>query len=136
MGTALKGFHHVKLPVSDVERSRRWYERTLGLSTHIEFVEEGELMGVAMVDADDTLSVAIRRDPIRAAALAGFDPVALCVPTAEALKDWLQRLDDRGESHGGVVVGHVGRVIVGLCDPDGIEIRLYLPAEAVAGSQR
>ena len=28
-----------------------------------------------------------------------------------------------------VVTGHVGSVIVGLHDPDGIEIRLYQPAE-------
>jgi catechol 2,3-dioxygenase-like lactoylglutathione lyase family enzyme len=128
MNTALNGFHHVKLPVSDVERSRAWYTQVLDLRTEIEFVEDGELMGVALLDADNTLDLAIRRDPERAAALAGFDPVALCVPTEEALKAWLQRFDDLGESHGGVVTGHVGRVIVGLHDPDGIEIRLYLPA--------
>jgi hypothetical protein len=28
-----------------------------------------------------------------------------------------------------IVAGHVGSVIVGLNDPDGIEIRLYQPAE-------
>ena len=50
--------------------------------------------------------------------------MALCVPTGDALQAWKQRLDDLGEPHGGVVTGHVGSVIVGLHDPDGIEIRL------------
>jgi hypothetical protein len=39
---------------------------------------------------------------------------------------WRQRLDALGESHGGIVTGHGGgSVLVGLHDPDGIEIRLY-----------
>jgi len=66
--------------------------------------------------------------PERAAAMAGFDPLALCVPTAQALKAWQQRLDDLGEPHGGIVTGHAGSVLVGLRDPDGIEIRLYQPS--------
>jgi len=47
---ALRGFHHVKLPVTDVERTRDWYERVLGFGLEIEFVEDGVLMGVAMSD--------------------------------------------------------------------------------------
>ncbi|MGH3982378.1 MAG: hypothetical protein ACRDST_06755 [Pseudonocardiaceae bacterium] len=35
------------------------------------------------------------------------------------------RLDGLGEPHGGIVTGHAGWVLVGLHDPDGIEIRLY-----------
>lgn len=31
MDTAINGFHHVKLPVADLARSRDWYARVLGL---------------------------------------------------------------------------------------------------------
>ena len=31
------GIHHVKLPVSDLARSREWYERVLGLTVEREF---------------------------------------------------------------------------------------------------
>lgn len=31
--------HHVKLPVSDLARSRRWYETVLGLRVVKEFVD-------------------------------------------------------------------------------------------------
>ncbi|WP_030511336.1 VOC family protein [Microbispora rosea] len=129
MAATLNGFHHVKLPVTDVERSRDWYERVLGLRVFIEFVEDGTLMGVALRDASDVVDVALRKDPVRAAAMAGFDPMALCVPTLRDLKAWQQRLDDLNEPHGGIVTGHVGQVLVGLHDPDGIEIRFYHPAQ-------
>ncbi|GII30251.1 VOC family protein [Planotetraspora mira] len=134
MDLALSGFHHVKLPVTDVVRSRDWYERVLGLQTHMEFVEDGTLMGIAMRDAKCTLDLAVRHDPLRAAALAGFDPVALRVPGTRDLDTWKRRLDDLAEPHGGIVTGHAGHVLIGLHDPDGIEIRLYAPADGPGGS--
>jgi catechol-2,3-dioxygenase len=82
---------------------------------------------VALADPGETVALALRHDPERAAGIAGFDPVALCVPAPDALQAWQQRLDDLGEPHGGTVAGHTGSVIVGLHDPDGIEIRLYQP---------
>ena len=120
MDTAINGFHHVKLPVADLARSRDWYARVLGLQTRIEFTENGVLMGVAMRDPGGTIGLALRHDPARAA----------------ALDAWLQRLEDLGEPHGGIITGHAGRVLVGLHDPDGIEVRLYLPAETAQGADR
>ena len=123
--SALAGFHHVKLPVSNVERSRAWYQRVLDLVPHIDFVEDGVLMGVAMSSPDGSLELALRQDSVRAKALAGFDPFALAVPTHSDLQQWRDRLDRLGELHGGIVVGHIGWVIAGVHDPDGIEVRLY-----------
>ena len=121
----LSGFHHVKLPVSDVDRSRQWYQRTLGLTTDIEFIEDGVLQGVALAGSGSS-SIALRHDPVRAAALSGFDTLALAVPSRDEIPRWQARLDELGEPHGGVVTGHRGgSVLVGLHDPDGIEIRLY-----------
>lgn len=122
----LSGFHHVKLPVSDLSRSRDWYTSVLALTAEIEFVEDGVLRGVALAGPTGDLRLALRLDPVRAAALAGFDPVALLVPKREDVESWRDRLDDLGQPHGGVVTGHEGgSVLVGLHDPDGIEIRLY-----------
>ncbi len=134
MDGELSGFHHVKLPAADVERSRDWYGRVLNLQAYLEFVEDGVLMGVAMRDANGTAQLAVRHDPARAAALAGFDPIALCVPTRAGLEAWQRRLEELGEPHGGIVSGHVGWALVGLHDPDGIEIRLYTPNDTDSGS--
>jgi catechol 2,3-dioxygenase-like lactoylglutathione lyase family enzyme len=123
---ALQGFHHVKLPVSDLAVSREWYERVLGLTVTVEFVEDGTVRGVAVSDPGRTVGLALRVEPERAASLSGFDPVALGVPTGADVAAWGRRLDELGVPHGGIVSGHFGAsLLVGLHDPDGIEIRLY-----------
>jgi catechol 2,3-dioxygenase-like lactoylglutathione lyase family enzyme len=122
----LSGFHHVKLPVADLDRSRRWYTSVLGLSVDVEFTEDGVVRGLALSDPGSTFGLALRHDPARATAVAGFDLVALAVPTRDGVEAWRRRLDELGQPHGGVVTGHRGgSVLVGLHDPDGIEIRLY-----------
>ena len=122
----LSGFHHVKLPVSAVAHSRDWYTRVLGFTTDIEFVEDGVLMGVALAHEGMPAGIALRHDPERAEALSGFDALALLVPTRHEVHAWKARLGDAGVPHGGIVTGHRGgAVLVGLRDPDDIEIRLY-----------
>jgi catechol 2,3-dioxygenase-like lactoylglutathione lyase family enzyme len=121
----VSGIHHIKLPVSDVARSRDWYQRVLGFQTEIEFVEEGDVKGVAIRRDGCQPQIALRHDPDRARALSGFDAVALLVPTRDEIQRWSAALEDLGEAHE-VVQGHRGgAVITGLRDPDGIEIRLY-----------
>ena len=75
--------------------------------------------------------VVLRPEPGNAATLArardaGFDAVALLVASRDEVHRWRTQLDDLGEPHGGLVTGHLGgSILVGLHDPDGIEIRLY-----------
>ena len=92
-------------------------------------------MGVALRDPEGSVCLAARHDPTRAAALAGFDPITLAVEDRGDLETW-QRLDDLGERHGGIVAGREGWALVGLHDPDGIEIRLYTLESHYAGSSR
>jgi catechol 2,3-dioxygenase-like lactoylglutathione lyase family enzyme len=122
----IAGIHHVKLPVGDVARSRAWYERVLGFEVAIEFVEDGEVRGVALRREGCSPQLALRHDPARAKALSGFDALALLVPSRADVEAWKTALDEAGEPHGGLVTGHGGgKVLVGLHDPDGTEIRLY-----------
>jgi catechol-2,3-dioxygenase len=126
----------VKLPVTDVCRSRDWYGRVLGFQTEIEFVEEGVLMGVAMRDAANSLHLAFRSAPERASALAGFDPIAVAVADRSELEAWARHLDELNQPNGGIVAGHIGWVIVGLTDPDGVEVRLYTLEDMAKGVNR
>jgi catechol 2,3-dioxygenase-like lactoylglutathione lyase family enzyme len=97
----ISGFHHVKLPVADVSRSRDWYGRVLGFQVALEFVEDGVVMGLALRDPSGTVRLAVRHDPVRAAALSGFDPIALAVPARADVQAWRAHLDDLGEPTAG-----------------------------------
>lgn len=121
---AVCGVHHVKLPVRDPAVSRDFYCRVLGFEEEISFHEGGVLMGVALRDPRSGVRFAVRREPDRAGALRGFDPVALAVSTRSELEAWVAHLDEQGVEHGPITNGHIGWV-VGLDDPDGIEVRLY-----------
>ena len=122
---ALAGVHHLKLPVSDLERSRSWYESRLGYELAREFVEGGTLMGVALSHPNGGPGLALRLDPDRAAAAAGFDYFAIGVPDKDALEDLAARLTALGEHHAGVHVASTGWILPLLHDPDGHEVRFY-----------
>ena len=69
----LDGIHHVKLPVRDLARSRAWYESRLGYRAAVEFAEQGTLTGIVMRHPNGGPQFALRLDPARAEAAAGFD---------------------------------------------------------------
>jgi catechol 2,3-dioxygenase-like lactoylglutathione lyase family enzyme len=121
---AVSGLHHVKLPVSDVERSSRWYDRAFGFTRVWELREDGELSGAALRHPGSGLELALRRDPVRAAALAGFDTLCLAVGTRSDLDAVLDRLDERGVDHGSPFPGRGGDA-VDVPDPDGHLVRLH-----------
>jgi catechol 2,3-dioxygenase-like lactoylglutathione lyase family enzyme len=120
----VSGLHHVKLPVTDVERSREWYRRAFDFTCEVEFHEEERLCGVGLRHPASELRLALRRDAHRAAALAGFDTVCLAVGTRVDLDELLARLYTRGVDHGQPVVGHRGTA-VDVPDPDGHLVRLH-----------
>jgi catechol 2,3-dioxygenase-like lactoylglutathione lyase family enzyme len=135
----LAGVHHLKLPVSDLQRSRAWYESRLGYRMDVEFVEQGTLMGVGMSHPAGGPDLGLRLDPDRAAAAAGFDYFAIGVPDRPAIEELAARLTELGEEHAGVHPASLGWILPLLHDPDGHEVRFYTvqhhterPADGVA----
>lgn len=124
----LAGIHHVKLPVSDLERSIAWYRRTLGYEVLIEFVEKGERMGVAMQHPAGGPQLALRLDPERARAAAGFDYFSIGVPDKATLEELAALLSALGESHAGVHFATIGWILPELHDPDGHDVKFYTVA--------
>jgi catechol 2,3-dioxygenase-like lactoylglutathione lyase family enzyme len=121
----LAGVHHLKLPVSDLARSRAWYESRLGYALQVEFVEQGTLMGIGLAHPNGGPDLALRLDPERAAKAAGFDYFAIGVRDQAAIEALAARLTALGEEHAGVHQATAGWILPLLHDPDGHEVRFY-----------
>ena len=121
----LDGIHHLKLPVTDLDRSLAWYEDRLGYVVMKEFVEQDVRMGVAMTHPNGGPDLALRVDPARAVAAAGFDYFAIGVPGRDAIEALAARFTTSGDAHAGVMRTPVGWVLPGVHDPDGHEVRFY-----------
>jgi catechol 2,3-dioxygenase-like lactoylglutathione lyase family enzyme len=127
MRPLIRGIHHVKIPVTSLQRSREFYESILDLSVLIEFRDDdGVVRGVAYGPVGG-VSYALREDPERAAALAGYDPVAFTVDDDSAIDAWITHLNGLGIENSGRVQGAMGSVL-GFADPDGISVVLYANA--------
>jgi catechol 2,3-dioxygenase-like lactoylglutathione lyase family enzyme len=122
---ALAGIHHLKLPVTDLARSRDWYCSRLGYRVQLEFVEQGKLMGYGLSHPNGGPGLGLRLNPERARAAAGFDYFAIGVPDKETIDQLAARLTALGEQHAGVHWASIGWILPELHDPDGHEVRFY-----------
>lgn len=134
MNAVLTGVHHLKIWVSDLERSRSWYEKVLGLEHHTSFQDEdGVIRGMSFTVPGAAFQIALRENPDLARALFDADPFALQV-TLEGLDAWAARLDGLGVPHSPIIKASSGHAM-GFVDPDGVQIRLYAPDEQVHAAQ-
>jgi len=113
------GFHHVRLPVTDVFRSRDWYIETLGFRPMLVEETADGVLGVALRHGCGAV-IGLHQDAVRARALSGFSAIALGV---DDLRPWveflgtLNLLQEPSDSH-------LGRSLR-IEDPDGIVIELH-----------
>lgn len=120
------GIFAVKIPVTDLARSRRWYEEVFGLKVALEFPDDdGVVRGVSFdIPGVPGTMIALRENPEVARGIAGFDPVIYAVTDRAAVEAWAERLDELEIPHSPVIDATLGWLLV-LHDPDGIEIHLY-----------
>jgi catechol 2,3-dioxygenase-like lactoylglutathione lyase family enzyme len=119
------GIHHVKLPVSDLARSREWYERVLGYTVEREFPDDdGVVRGVGGRLPGAGVPVALRQNAQAAAGNAGFDPVSFAIADRVAAEEWTAHFDALGVRHSGIR-GATRGWVVDVYDPDGLTVRLY-----------
>lgn len=121
----------VKIPVSDVALSRRWYAEVFDLVEVIEWPEaDGVVRGVALTGLGDLL-LALRQDPPLALASADFGFLNVKVPTEADLPGCAVHLDRLGIAHTEVIDGATGRLI-GFHDPDRHQLSFYAEDPAFA----
>jgi catechol 2,3-dioxygenase-like lactoylglutathione lyase family enzyme len=119
------GVHHVKVPVSDLVRSRAWYERVFDLEPLMEFRDDddGVVRGVSYRSKGD-LSLALRENGEAARGAAGFDFFAITLQGRPDIESWARRLDELGVAHSDIIEATIGFLLT-FEDPDGIELRFY-----------
>ncbi|MTV27691.1 VOC family protein [Nitriliruptoraceae bacterium ZYF776] len=122
----MRGIFNVKIPVSDLPRSRDWYERVLGFEVELEFPDEsGVVRGVAgHLPGVEGTYVSLRENPTSAAGLSGADVLGLSIADRSAAEAWAARFDELGIDHSPVIDATIGWLLV-FHDPDGIELHLY-----------
>lgn len=123
---SIVGVHHVKFPVSNLDQSRQWYEKVMGLQVLVDFPDDdGVVRGLAgLLPGKPPVAVALREHPAAAAGVEGFDPVSFAVANRASAVAWAEHLDQLGVEHSEVAEGTLGWTL-DIADPDGIIIRLY-----------
>jgi len=126
----LAGIHHVKIPVTDLDRSLHWYRQVFGLRPTMEFRDaDGVVRGFAgEVPGLGATTVALRVNPPAVEGNRGFDPVSFAVATRDDLEVWAAHLDRLDVKHSPLIEASIGWLLV-FDDPDGLTLHLYTWAE-------
>ena len=124
---ALAGIHHLKIPVTNLQASLKWYEEILGAERSAEldhFDREGNLFAYIITIPGIKTPVELRLAPQIAERIKGFDPTVFSVGTLQELELWEQHLSQHGVAHSSILRGIIGWLLV-CHDPDGLAIRFY-----------
>ncbi len=120
--------HHLRLTVSDVERSRAFYTEVLGFQ-HVMDLSSGVFLSNGAIG----LGLGPSPDPSRAPAAdrfdearIGLDHLSFSVASRDELERARRLLDERGVPHGEITdLGEAfGMYILAFRDPDNIQLEL------------
>ena len=142
---AVGSLHHMRLTVTDIERSRQFYTSMLGFQVAVESPPPGDpseaeafrilFGGVVMVRGDLLMGLrpmapdGDRFDPDRV----GLDHLSFSVASHAELEQAVRLFDERGVTHGSITrLPAVGFYILSFEDPDGIQLELTAPADQPA----
>jgi catechol 2,3-dioxygenase-like lactoylglutathione lyase family enzyme len=121
------GFHHVTLPVENLQTSTEWYEMALGAKRESKldhFDDSGlHIANILHVPGLATpLKLQLRHGNV--SVVRGYDPVTFGAASIESLERWSAHFTACGVAHSPVTRARVGSTI-SFVDPDGTPLRLY-----------
>jgi catechol 2,3-dioxygenase-like lactoylglutathione lyase family enzyme len=128
------GIHHIKIPVTDLVRSRSWYERVFDLEPLMEFPDDDGVVRGVSYRSQGGFAFALRENPEAARGIAGFDPFAIMLRGQADAEQWAARLDELGVTHSPVTEIPIGWLLA-FEDPDGMQLRFYTLDERGADAE-
>ena len=125
------GLAHVALTVKDVEVSGPWYRQLLGTDPVLdEHTDAGFRHLVWLLDGGTLLGIHQHErgvpDERFTEFRVGLDHVGFGVANRTELEKWMDRLNELGISHGGIVDAGYGSGL-SFRDPDGIALEFFAP---------
>jgi glyoxylase I family protein len=145
MALTLGTVHHIRLTVTDLERSRAFYTEVLGFQVAMDTLppEDDEFYGllrenlqggIVLMNAGTFIGLrpcdAARQsdkdafDPFRV----GLDHMSFNVESRAALEEAMTQLEERGIPHGGITeLVPFGIALLPFKDPDGIQLEICAP---------
>ena len=119
------GVRQIKLPVSDLAISARWYADLFALNLANEFSEDGVVTGVVLADheAGYVIGLRLREHCASTPVLEGFDVCAFMLRTPEHMSTVIARCAELGIEHGDVHDRGEFGFAMDIPDPDGTVLR-------------
>jgi len=132
--------HHLRLTVTDLDRSRRFYTGLLGFEVAVEspppgdpaYAETYKILFGGVVMIRGSLLMGLR--PVAPAAdrfdadRVGLDHLSFSVNTRADLESAVRLLDEAGVTHGEITsLASFGIDVLSFEDPDGIQLELTAP---------
>ncbi len=121
----LVGVRQVKLPVTDLATSARWYADLFDLELANEFFEDGAVRGVVLADHEAGFVIGLRERSYSAGApsLDGFDVCAFMLRNPAEMTTVIDRCAELGIEHGDVHDRGEFGIAMDVSDPDGTVLR-------------
>ena len=129
---SFSGISHISFSVRDSEASARWWTELLDL-TEIDRVAGDGWHAVVLLHPPTRTIIEFQQhdgnqgegfDPRRT----GFDHVGFKVDRRADLDEWLDRFEQWGVRHSGIVARDYGAVLT-FKDPDGIQFEMFFKAD-------
>lgn len=125
---SFEGLNHITLTVSDLDRSRQWYEAVFGLRTLTVVEVGGYSMAVLGDPRSGTVIALVRHTEERAGRFdesrVGLDHLSFSVRDSDELRSWKAHLERLGVPHSPLAEDPFGLVVV-FRDPDNIQLELF-----------
>jgi catechol 2,3-dioxygenase-like lactoylglutathione lyase family enzyme len=126
----LTGVHHVRLPVTHLDRSFAFWRELLGYERDFDFPGPDGPLGWALKHPAGGPNIVLWHDPALAAASRGFPWFSVGLPSSDDVVRLAEDLDRCGIEHGGVQNAFVEIKLPFVSDPDGHLISFYVKPEA------